>query len=120
MLRSAGAVAVGYLVFGASGAMLFQLSGQNAHAAAPTSFKIASIVWGAVFALVAGWLAARVAGRKPATHAAIVAALIALGAIVSLAMSSGDAKWSQISAATIMAPCAWIGGLISRRDSNAS
>ena len=116
MLRSAGAVAVGYLVFGASGAMLFQLSGQDPHAAAPTSFKIASIVWGTVFALVAGWLAARVAGRKPATHAAIVAGLIALGALVSLAMSPGEARWSQVSAAAIMAPSAWIGGLISRRS----
>lgn len=116
MLRSAGAVAVGYLVFGASAALLFQLSGQEPHQAAPTSFKIASIIWGAVFALVAGWLAARVAGRKPATHAGIVAGLIALGAIVSLAMRPADARWSQISAAVVMAPCAWLGGLISRRS----
>jgi uncharacterized membrane protein len=116
MLRSAGAVAVGYLVFGASAALLFQLSGQAPHQAAPTGFKIASIIWGAVFALVAGWLAARVAGRKPATHAAIVAGLIALGALVSLAMRPGEARWSQISAAVVMAPCAWIGGLISRRS----
>ena len=115
MLRSAGAVAVGYLVFGASAALLFQLSGHEPHQAAPTSFKIASIIWGAVFALVAGWLAARVAGRKPATHAAIVAGLIALGAIVSLAMRP-TARWSQISAAVVMAPCAWLGGLISRRS----
>ena len=95
--------------------MLFQLSGQAPHDPAPAAFKIASIAWGAVFALVAGWLAARVAGRKPATHAAIVGGLIALGAIVSLAMRAGDARWSQLSALAVMAPCAWLGGLLSRR-----
>lgn len=116
MLRSIGAVAAGYLVFGVSAALLFQLSGQAPHAEAPLAFKIASIVWGAVFALVAGWLTARVAGRRPVTHAAIVGALIALGAIVSLAASGADAKWSQLSALAVMAPCAWAGGLISRRS----
>lgn len=114
MLRSIGAVAAGYLVFGGSAVLLFQLSGQAPHAAAPTSFKIASVVWGAVFALVAGWLTARVAGTRPATHAAVLAAVIALGAIVSLAASSGE-RWSQIGALAVMAPCAWAGGLLSRR-----
>jgi hypothetical protein len=115
MLRSLGAVAAGYLIFGVSAALLFQLSGQAPHAAAPTSFKIASIIWGAVFALVAGWLTARIAGTRPATHAGILAGLIALGAAVSLAARAGEARWSQIAAIALMAPCAWLGGLLSRR-----
>jgi hypothetical protein len=114
MLRSIGAVAAGYLVFGGSAVLLFQLSGQPPHAAASTSFKIASVVWGAVFALVAGWLTARVAGTRPATHAAVLAAVIALGALVSLLLSSGE-RWSQIGALAVMAPCAWAGGVLSRR-----
>jgi hypothetical protein len=36
--------------------------------------------------------------------------VIALGAIVSMVTSPGDAVWSQIGAAAIMAPSAWIGG----------
>jgi hypothetical protein len=117
MLRSAGAVAAGYLIFGVSATLLFQLSGQALHDAAPTAFKLASIIWGAVFALVAGWLTARVAGRRPATHAAIVGALIGLGAVVSLLLARpGDARWSQMAALVIMAPCAWIGGLISSHE----
>lgn len=114
MLRSIGAVAAGYIIFGGSAALLFQLSGHAPHEQASTAFKIASIVWGAVFALVAGWLTARVAGRKPATHAAVVAGLIALSAIVSLAARPADAIWSQIAALVVMAPCALAGGAVAR------
>ncbi len=111
LFRSLGAVAAGYIIFGGSAALLFQVSGQAPHEAAPVWFKIASILWGAVFALVAGWLTALIAARRRGTHAAILAALIALGAIVSLAASPGDAIWSQVAALVVMAPCAWLGGL---------
>jgi hypothetical protein len=114
MVRSIGAVAAGYFVFAVSAVLLFQLSGQAPHADAPLAFKIASIVWGAVFAMVAGWLAAHVAVRRPATHAAVVAAVIALGALVSLVAASG-ARWSQIGALVVMAPCAWLGGVLAAR-----
>lgn len=113
MMRSIGAVAAGYFVFAASAALLFQLSGQAAHEAAPLAFKIASIVWGAVFALVAGWLSAHVSVRRPATHAAVVAALIATGAVLSMVTGPGaGARWSQIAALVVMAPCAWFGGVL--------
>ena len=113
MLRSIGSVAAGYFVFAASAVLLFQMSGRDPHAEAPLAFKAATVIWGAVFALVAGWLTARIAGRRPATHGAVLAGIIALGAIVSMATSPGDALWSQIAAAVVMAPCAWAGGLLS-------
>jgi hypothetical protein len=115
MLRSIGSVAAGYLVFGSSAALLFQMSGQPPHAPAPVAFKIGSIVWGAVFALVAGWLTARIAVRRPATHAAILAGVIAIGAVISLLTAPG-ARWSQVSALAVMAPCAWIGGALAGRS----
>src|SRR4051812_1043245 len=102
MLRSIGSVAAGYLIFAVSGALLLQLSGQAPHEAASLRFEIASVVWGAVFALVAGWLTARIAGRKPATHAAVVAALIAAGATASLLATPADAHWSQLAALAVM------------------
>ena len=115
-MRSVGSIAAGYLIFGASGFLLFQLAGVDPHAAAPARFKIATIVWGCVFALVAGWLTARIAGRRPATHAGILAVLIAVIALASLLASPGETKWSQLSAMALMAPCAWAGGLLSRRS----
>jgi hypothetical protein len=116
MLRSIGAVAAGYVIFGTSAFLLFQLSGIDPHQPAPIGFKIASIIWGCVFALVAGWLTARVAGKRPVMHAAILAVLIALGALVSIAARPGDAMWSQIAALALMAPSAWLGGVVSRND----
>ena len=115
MLRSAGAVAAGYFIFAASAVLLFQLSGRDPHAEAPLAFKIATTVWGAVFALVGGWLAAHVSVRRPAAHAAGVAALIAAVAIVSLALSSG-ARWSPLVVLIVMAPCAWLGGVLASRQ----
>src|SRR5262245_25964150 len=117
MLRSIGAVAAGYLIFAMSAVLLFQMSGRAPHEAQPLAFEIATVVWGCVFALVAGWLTARIAARKPAVHAAVLAGVIALGALASLIADLNGAKWSQIAALVVMAPCAWIGGRVSRARS---
>ena len=115
MLRSIGAVAAGYFVFAAAAVMLFQLSGREAHADAPLAFKVATTVWGAVFALVGGWLAAHVAVRRPAAHGAYLAVLIAAIAAISLIASPSGSAWSPIVAIVVMAPCAWLGGVLAAR-----
>ena len=120
MLRSIGAVVTGYFVFAASAALLFQLSGQAPHSPAPLTFKVASIIWGVVFALIGGWVAARISVRSPAAHAAAVAALIAIGAVISLFASGAEETWSQIGALVLMAPSAWLGGVLAARRSTSS
>jgi hypothetical protein len=115
MLRSVGAVVAGYFVFAVSAVLLFQLSGREPHADAPLTFKLASVVWGAVFALVGGWLAAHVSVRHPATHAAAVAAVIALGALASMFADAAGARWTQAAALLVMAPSAWLGGILAAR-----
>jgi hypothetical protein len=116
MLRSIAAVAAGYLVFAVSAVLLFQLSGRPPHAPAPLAFEVASTVWGAVFAMVGGWLAAHVSVTRPAAHGAIVAAVIALGALASLLADRAGAMWTQIAALAVMAPCAWVGGLLAAKQ----
>src|SRR3954469_25200987 len=116
MLRSIGAVIAGYFVFAASAVLLFQLSGHDPHADLPFTFKLASTIWGAVFALVGGWLAAHVSVRRRAPHAAVVAAVIAAGAILSLVFDPSGARWSQLAAIVVMAPCAWLGGVLAARQ----
>jgi hypothetical protein len=116
MLRSIGAVIAGYFVFAVSAVLLFQLSGRAPHADAPLGFKVATIVWGAVFAMVGGWLAAHVSVRQPATHGAAVAALIAGLAIASILASPSNVIWTQIAAIVVMAPCAWMGGVLAARQ----
>jgi len=111
MMRSICAVAAGYVVFGALATLIFQLSGQDPHDAAPVAFKLATVVWGAVCALMAGWLTARIAVRRPTTHAAVLAGVIVLGAAVSMAARPNDAAWTQAAAIVVMAPCALLGGV---------
>ncbi len=117
MIRSIGAIATGYVIFAASAVLLFQLSGVDPHAPASAGFKIGSIVCGIVFALVAGWLTGRVAAQREGTHAAILAVVIALGALVSLLASRSGSIWSQVAALVFMAPAAWVGGVLGGRGS---
>ncbi len=106
----------GYIVFAGSAELLFQLSGQNPHGASSTGFKIASVMWGIVFALIAGWLTARIAVRRPLTHANVLAALIGLGAGISLMLRAGDpAIWSQLAALFLMVPAVCAGGAFAKR-----
>ena len=120
MLRSIAAVVAGYFLFAVSAVLLFQLSGREPHADAPLTFKVAAIAWGAVFAMVGGYLAAHVSVRRPKAHGAALAAVIALGAIASMAARPSDALWSQIGALLVMAPCAWLGSVLAARQREAA
>jgi hypothetical protein len=72
---------------------------------------LASIAFGMVFALLGGYVAAWLARRRPLAHGFAVAAVLALGAAISLVSTfSTGSTWSQIAALTLMAPCAAIGG----------
>lgn len=111
VLCSIGSVILGYLVFSLSAFAFFQLSGQPPHAEAPLSIMAASIMVGIVAAFAGGFLAAYFASRKPMAHGLAVAAILALGAAVSLVSTLGHgAIWSQVAALVLMAPSAAIGG----------
>ena len=110
-LRSIGSVIAGYLLFAVSAFLFFQLSGQRPHATATPAVMAASIVVGVVAAFAGGFLAARLAGRKPLLHGVAVALVLAAGATASLASTIGHgAIWSQLAALVLMAPAAALGG----------
>ena len=112
MLRSIGAVVAGYLLFGIPAAVLFPLTGRDPHAAAPLSFILFTAIYGAVFAMAGGYLAAAIAPRRPRFHAAMVGLLIAIGATASLIAAPADARWSQLAAILLVAPVAAAGGML--------
>jgi hypothetical protein len=115
MLRSVGVVLVGYLPFGISAVLLFKLTGRDPHAPAPVGFMLLSTLYGMAFANLSGYLAARLAGRRPLSHAIAVTGIIALGALLSIVLRPvGGAVWSQLAALILMAPSASLGGLIHR------
>ena len=74
---------------------------------------LGSIVTGVVFAFLGGYLAARIAVRRPLAHGIAVASVLALGAVVSLVGTlDHGAIWSQMAALVLMAPSAGIGGWV--------
>ncbi len=111
MLKSVLAVIAGYAVFAFSGFALFQLTGQPPHGEASLPFMIGAVVYGVVFAFLGGYVGGLIAGRRPVTHGAAVAVLLALGATASLVSTIGrGAVWSQVCALLLMAPAAVAGG----------
>lgn len=113
LLRSILGVVIGYLIFAASAFAFFQLTGIPPHGRASFGIMLASALVGVAAAWVGGYLAASIAGRYPVLHARIVAAIVALGAAISLAMTIGHgAIWSQVAALALMAPAAEWGGRI--------
>jgi putative membrane protein (TIGR04086 family) len=110
--RSVAGVMISYVVFAASAFLFFQLVGRDPHASQDAFFIAEATVFGMAMAVLGGFLAAWVAGRKPVLHALIVGALIFIGAVASLFTSPRtDATWSQISAIVFMAPSAILGGV---------
>ena len=116
MLRSIAAVVAGYVVFAVSAVALFAGAGRDAHAAAPMWFMVFSTVCGMAFATLAGYLAARIAGRRELLHAGMVSAIIAVGAVSSIfTRPIGGTLWGQIAALALMAPAATLGGVLRRQ-----
>jgi hypothetical protein len=116
--RGIAAVLGGYLIFAVSAVALFALSGRDAHQAQDPVFTAVSVLYGAVFAVLAGYVAARLAGRSPLLHAGVVALVIAVGAVASIpSVPEGTFPWSQVAALVLMAPCAVLGGWLAARAS---
>ena len=108
MMRVFTGVVLGYMVFAGSAFLLFRVTGHNPHVRASISFEISCVVYGMLFAWLAGYIAGFIGGRPDAMAAWIVGAVIALGAIVS--MVTTVVSWSQITALLFMAPMAVAGG----------
>ena len=116
LLRSVGAVVVGYAIFAISAVAFFLLAGQPPHQEAPPGIMLGSIVVGVIAALVGGYVAAWIAGRSFGAHGIAVGAILALGAAVSLASTVGHGViWTQLAALLLMAPAAALGGWVRGR-----
>ena len=115
MLRSVLAVLCGYALFALAAVLMFRLSGHGAHDSATLLFTIVSTVVGVAAAFGAGASAGRLAPSRPVTHAAVVAAIIATGATMSLLAAPSSGTWSQLAALCLMTPAAVAGGFVVRR-----
>jgi hypothetical protein len=109
------AVVTGYLIFAISSVLLFQLTQQDPRVTPGTVFAVTSVVWGLLFAALGGFMAARIAQRAGLLPSALLAGVIATGALASLVMESHQGSMgSELSALLLMAPSAVAGGLADR------
>lgn len=116
-MKSILAVLVGYLIFGASSVLLFLVAGIDPKRSPEVEFRIWSTLYGIFFALLGGYTAAAMAGRKELWHASSVAIILTLLATISLiAQPGGSSVWSQISALGFMVPAVILGGIVRLRQ----
>jgi hypothetical protein len=110
-LRSILAVALGFGVF-VVGSMLPRGASTEHPGTPPTAGLVAgAIAYGVVFAALGGLTAASVAGRKPLTHALVLAGLIAAAALAHPWFDPGSSpRWLDLAAVLLMAPAAVFAG----------
>jgi hypothetical protein len=109
-VRLVSGIILGNFVFGMSAFALFRITNHDPHAPASISFEIGSIIYGTLFALLAGYVAGFIGGRRDLMAAKVVALLVGLVAIVS--MIAAGVGWSPMAALFLMAPCVIIGGYL--------
>jgi hypothetical protein len=116
-MRSVAAVLGGFLIFSVSAVLLFNLSGRPPEIWPGAAFATFAIIYGAVFAGLAGYVAARLAPRVPIVHAAAVAGLLFGAATGSyLIQAPGASLWSLVSTILVSVPAAMFGGYLRHRS----
>ena len=125
--RSMGALFLGFLV--AAGLSLgtdellhvldvYPPWGQAMHAPA---LNLLALSYRIVYGVLGGYIAARFAPRNPMRHALILGAaggVVSLaGVIVAINLDMGP-SWYPIALVITAIPCAWLGGILQRRNSS--
>ena len=116
LVRAFLAVVAGYLIFAGSAVLLFHLTKVDPHARAPVSFELFTTAYGLVFSVLGGFVAGQIARRGDLVTGIALAAVIALGAIISMIARPGaGALWTQTAALLLLAPAAVAGDWIRMR-----
>lgn len=107
-MRVVSGVILGYMLFELLWFGLFRVTNTDPHAPSSISFELGTIVFGLLFALLAGWIASFIGGRRHFVAAWIVGALVAMTAMVT--MIRNGIAWPQMAGLLFMAPAAIVGG----------
>jgi hypothetical protein len=122
VLKSAVSVVAGYLVFAASAALLFGLSGQDPHQWPGARFLIGSLVYVAVSSTMAGFIAVRSVRSNPSPRPAVMlAAVIGAIAVLSLLLEwKAGSVWTELTVIFVSLPSMVMGGVLGARRGTAS
>ncbi len=115
-MRTTIAVIIRYVIFGGSAVVLFRAAGVDPHSLPPPRFLVFSIAYGVAFALLGGYVSGRIGRRRDLICGLAVAALITIGAVISMMARPGaGALWSQTAGLVVFAPAALLGDWIRRK-----
>ena len=114
MARKILSVLAGYAVFAVSSVLLFKLTAQPPHQDAPITFKLVTIIYGAFFSVLAGFILQLIARQTKLTLNFILTLVIFLLAAISMLTSAGN-HWTQLFAMFIFAPISVLGGYLKLR-----
>lgn len=107
-MRVFSGVVFGYLLFELLWRGLFQVTDTDPHAPASVAFELGVVVFGLLFALLAGYIASFIGGRPHFIAAWIAGGLVALTAIAI--MIARVVAWPQMVQLFFMAPGVVAGG----------
>ncbi len=107
-MRVFSGVVFGYLLFEFLWRALFQVTDTDPHAPASMLFEFGAVVFGMLFALLAGYIASFIGGRPHFIAAWVAGGLVALTAIII--MLAKLVAWPQMVELFFMAPAVVVGG----------
>lgn len=117
MARTFLSIIAGYAIFAATSLALFKISGQDPHSDPTTSFVILTIIYGALFSFVAGFVTQLIAKTAGLKLNYILAFIMAGFATFSFFKSEGN-HWTQLLAIFVFAPASILGGLFYNKREN--
>ena len=107
-MRVFSGIVLGYLLFELLWRAIFQITDTDPHAPASISFEFGAVVFGVLFAVLAGYIAAVIGGRPhfiAAWGAGILVGLTAIAIMISKVIA-----WPQMTQLFFMAPGVVVGG----------
>jgi fructose-specific phosphotransferase system IIC component len=107
-MRVFSGVVFGYLLFVGLWLLLFRVTNTDRHAPASISFQAGAVIFGMLFALLAGYTASLIGGRPHFVAAWIVGGMLAATAIVVMVLKG--VAWPQMFALLFMSPAVVVGG----------
>ena len=113
-MRVFSGVVFGYLLFELLWRGVFQVTDTDPHAPASISFELGTVVFGLLFALLAGYIASFIGGRPHFIAAWIAGGLVALTAVA--VMIAKVVAWPQVMQLFFMAPAVVNGGSATTAD----
>lgn len=109
MLRQILGIIAGYFIFVITSILLFRVLGVKPHGEASTQFMILTLVYGAFFSFISGFVTQFIAKAKSLKVNYILFVIMAGFASFSLFKSSGS-SWTQLMAIFVFAPVSVLGG----------